>query len=234
MHDPELEYQEATLHAFDRTRGMTDAECRSAETALVLAAVERLEFPRRTELLDELERRPNRAYRYLVLDTFKAVADAHVPRRANSPDAYAQGIEAYLRGDPSRVVPFVTANHVARTWAAPHTNCGGPPRRRADPRPTPPGRSAIAARPDQRERHDATRTAAACHRVAPTQPPREQEEIGRPEERGRQVHRNDGATAASVTTHKMMPTTLATIAEARRPHRPAARARSAPCDAAPR
>ena len=30
------------------------------------------------------------------------------------PDAYAQGIEAYLCGDPSRVVPFVTANHVAR------------------------------------------------------------------------------------------------------------------------
>ena len=118
MHDPELEYQEATLHAFDRTRGMTDAECRSAETALVLAAVERLEFPRRTELLDELERRPNRAYRYLVLDTFKAVADA-MAHAGEQPDAYAQGIEAYLRGDPSRVVPFVTANHVARYLGGP-------------------------------------------------------------------------------------------------------------------
>src|SRR5262249_20329262 len=104
--------------AFDRTRGMTDAECRSAETALVLAAVDRLSFARRTELLDELERRPNRAYRYLVLDTFQAVAGA-MAHAGEGPEAYAQGIEAYLRGDPSRVVAFVTADHVARYLAAP-------------------------------------------------------------------------------------------------------------------
>ncbi len=120
MHDAALEYQAATFRAFDRTRGMTDAECRNAETALVLAAVERLAFERKTELLDELERRPNRAYRYLVLDTFKAVADA-MASAGEGPDAYARGIEAYLRGDPSRVVAFVTADHVTRyLGAAPH------------------------------------------------------------------------------------------------------------------
>jgi hypothetical protein len=117
MHDPELEYQEATFRAFDQTRGMTDAECRGAETALVLAAVERLEFARRTELLDELERRPNRAYRYLVLDTFQAVAGA-MSHAGQGPEVYAQGIEAYLRGDPSGVVAFVTADHVARYLGA--------------------------------------------------------------------------------------------------------------------
>ena len=118
MHDSELGYQEATLRAFDRTRAMTDAECRGAETALVLAAVERLEFPRRSELLDELERRPNRAYRYLVLDTFKAVAHA-MEHAGEQPDSYARGIEAYLRGDPSRVVSFVTAAHVERYLGGP-------------------------------------------------------------------------------------------------------------------
>lgn len=113
MSSPALRFQQITFDAFDKTRGMTDTQCQRAEKALVEAALEKLRFEQADDLKNEIASRPIRAFRYLVLDTFKALA-ANMEAAGVDPDDFDKALRAYLEGNPEPAAGYVTPEHLAR------------------------------------------------------------------------------------------------------------------------